>query len=63
MIATPQQHPPFHRPDDSRWQHLSPDEKLQEFRALATSPYWHLLPTEIKSRVQQLVASSTPSSS
>lgn len=61
MNSAPQQHTSLHR-HNSRWQSLSPAEKMKEFQELATSPYWHFLPPEVKTRIQQLVASSTPSS-
>lgn len=61
MNSTPQHLTARQRPN-SRWQSLSPAEKLQEFQELATSPYWHFLPTEVKTRIKHLVTASKLSS-
>ena len=40
----------------SRWASLSPAEKQDEFRQLIDSPYWHLLPEDVRSRIRNLVS-------
>jgi hypothetical protein len=40
----------------SRWASLSPTEKQDEFRQLIDSPYWHLLPEDVRSRIRSLVS-------
>jgi hypothetical protein len=60
MIPIPPQRSSCHR-HNSRWHSLSPAEKMKEFKELTTSPYWHFLPPEVKTRIQHLVTSSTPS--
>ena len=63
MISNSQsQHPAHDRLHNTRWQSLSADEKLQEFRELTKSPYWHILPNEIKTRIQTMVTTSLPPS-
>jgi hypothetical protein len=39
-----------------RWATLSPVEKQEEFRQLIDSPYWHLLPEDIRARIRALVS-------
>lgn len=39
-----------------RWTSLSPAEKQEEFRQLIDSPYWHLLPEDIRTRIRSLVS-------
>lgn len=39
-----------------RWATLSPAEKQEEFRQLIDSPYWHLLPEDIRTRIRSLVS-------
>mgnify|MGYP001133789562 CR=1 FL=1 len=43
-------------PDTKRWNALSPREKLEEFNELVRSPYWHLLPDEIRSTIRSMLA-------
>ena len=39
----------------NHWQLLSYEEKLEEFRELTGSPYWSLLPEDIKIRIRSLL--------
>jgi hypothetical protein len=39
----------------NHWQMLSFEEKLDEFRELTASPYWSLLPEDIKLRIRSLL--------
>jgi hypothetical protein len=49
----------FHRqrPDKNleKWKSLPPKEKKRQYQDLVDSPYWHLLPSEIQRRIQDLV--------
>lgn len=40
----------------NRWATLSPAEKQEEFRQLIDSPYWHLLPEDIRTRIRSLLS-------
>jgi hypothetical protein len=40
----------------SRWASLSPAEKQDEFKQLIDSPYWHLLPEDVRNRIRKLVS-------
>lgn len=59
MISSPLQQPSCD-PHHSRWQSLSRQEKIQEFRELVNSPFWLTLPTELKTRIQSLLNSTPP---
>ena len=39
----------------NHWNTLSHEEKLAEFRELTASPYWSLLPENIKTRIRGLL--------
>jgi len=41
---------------NNRWASLSPAEKQDEFRQLMDSPYWYLLPEDIRNRIRSLVS-------
>lgn len=50
----------FQERQNARWHALPTAEKLKEFRELTQSPYWPLLPEEIKVKVRNLVAAAAP---
>lgn len=59
MISSQLQHPSCD-PHHSRWQSLSTQEKIQEFRELVNSPFWLTLPNELKTRIQSLLNNTPP---
>jgi len=58
MISCSHYRQASHLGDSSHWRSLTPEDKIKEFRELTTSPYWNLLPDEIKTKIRNMITPS-----